>query len=61
MAWDCATPEVRDQLVAKLKMAGLNMGGSGDVSIRMRPMLVFGHKHASTFIGLLEETLKKMP
>lgn len=42
IAWD--SPK-RDQLVAKAKTVGLNIGGSGPNAVRLRPMLVFQKHH----------------
>jgi 4-aminobutyrate aminotransferase/(S)-3-amino-2-methylpropionate transaminase len=42
IAWD--TPK-RDELVAKAKSFGVNIGGSGPSAVRLRPMLVFQKHH----------------
>jgi len=36
----------RDELVQKLREKGVNTGGSGEKSLRLRPMLIFLPKHA---------------
>lgn len=42
LAWD--SPR-RDEVVKLAKARGVNMGGSGDATIRLRPMLVFEERH----------------
>ena len=39
---------------------GLNMGGCGDQSIRLRPTLLFEKEHADIFLGILESVLNKL-
>jgi 4-aminobutyrate aminotransferase/(S)-3-amino-2-methylpropionate transaminase len=48
----------RDSLLAKLRQSGVNCGGCGERSIRLRPALVFQPKHAHIFIDKLEAILK---
>ena len=48
----------RDGIVAKLRVAGVNCGGCGERSIRLRPALVFQPKHAEIFLEKLETVLK---
>lgn len=42
IAWDCPR---REEVLALAKSRGVNMGGSGDAAIRLRPMLVFEKHH----------------
>ena len=42
IAWD--TPK-RDQFVGKAKSVGVNIGGSGQSAVRLRPMLIFQNHH----------------
>lgn len=60
IAWDCASAEMRDQFVAKMRLKGVNMGGCGDRAVRLRPMLVFEQKHADLLLERIEETLKEL-
>lgn len=60
MAFDCVDSATRDKLVYELRQVGLNMGGSGDVSVRLRPMLVLEKKHCDIFLDRLEKVIKKM-
>ncbi|KAI1358955.1 4-aminobutyrate aminotransferase [Xylaria arbuscula] len=55
IAWD--SPR-RDEVVRLGKQKGLNMGGSGTTSIRLRPMLIFEKQHADIFLEILESILK---
>lgn len=42
LAWD--SPR-RDAIIKEAKARGVNMGGSGDSTIRLRPMLIFEERH----------------
>jgi 4-aminobutyrate aminotransferase/(S)-3-amino-2-methylpropionate transaminase len=55
IAWD--TPK-RDQLVAKAKSFGINIGGSGASAVRLRPMLVFQKHHADILLEKLEQIIQ---
>uniref|UniRef100_A0A1X7VFH5 Uncharacterized protein n=1 Tax=Amphimedon queenslandica TaxID=400682 RepID=A0A1X7VFH5_AMPQE len=50
----------RDEVVARLKVKGINSGPCGMHSIRMRPALIFQPKHAEMFLSSLEAVLKEM-
>lgn len=52
--------EARDKAVGKLKMKGVQSGGCGEISIRLRPALVFEEKHAHLFLEKFRETIKEM-
>lgn len=60
IAFDCETPAARDQFVAGMRNAGVNMGGCGERAVRLRPMLVFEKKHADVFLSKMEDTLKTL-
>ena len=59
-AFDSDSAEKRDQIVAKLKAEGVQSGGCGDQSIRLRPSLVFEPYHADLFLERLEKVLKQL-
>lgn len=44
IAWDAPR---REEVLALAKAKGVNMGGSGDAAIRLRPMLVFQKNHGN--------------
>lgn len=58
IAWDCENPTQRNELLLKLRGAGVNIGGCGDHSIRLRPTLVFENKHADLLLEALEFAFK---
>lgn len=60
IAWDCESPATRNELLSKMRAAGVNIGGCGDQSVRLRPTLVFEDKHADLFVEALEATLKSV-
>lgn len=57
IAWDCRDGAARQSLLLKLRNKGINIGGCGDHSIRLRPPLVFEKSHADIFIDILESAL----
>eukprot|EP00823_Brevimastigomonas_motovehiculus_P006177 TRINITY_DN49_c0_g1_i1.p1 TRINITY_DN49_c0_g1~~TRINITY_DN49_c0_g1_i1.p1 ORF type:complete len:487 (-),score=132.17 TRINITY_DN49_c0_g1_i1:175-1635(-) len=59
-AFDFKDAGTRDKFVALMKTHGVECGGCGNVSLRLRPMLVFGPKHASIYLNAMEATLKQL-
>ncbi|KAF8246508.1 aminotransferase class-III [Wilcoxina mikolae CBS 423.85] len=55
IAWDSPS---RDEFLKKMKGVGVNIGGSGDSAVRLRPMLIFQKKHASILMEKIEEVFK---
>ncbi|KAK3704067.1 4-aminobutyrate transaminase [Vermiconidia calcicola] len=55
IAWD--SPR-RDEVLKKAKGVGINIGGSGERAVRLRPMLIFQRKHADILIDGLEKIFK---
>jgi 4-aminobutyrate aminotransferase / (S)-3-amino-2-methylpropionate transaminase len=51
IAWD--SPR-RDEVLRKAKGVGINIGGSGERAVRLRPMLIFQKRHADIFLGGME-------
>ncbi|KNG51086.1 4-aminobutyrate aminotransferase [Stemphylium lycopersici] len=45
----------RDQVLAKAKAHGVNIGGSGERAVRLRPMLIFQKHHADLLLERLEK------
>ncbi|KAK9245435.1 aminotransferase class-III-domain-containing protein [Lipomyces tetrasporus] len=58
IAWDATDSQTRNMLLKDMKGAGINIGGCGTHSVRMRPGLVFEKKHADVFLDALEYVLK---
>eukprot|EP00735_Rhodelphis_limneticus_P009644 TRINITY_DN2840_c1_g1::TRINITY_DN2840_c1_g1_i1::g.6129::m.6129 TRINITY_DN2840_c1_g1::TRINITY_DN2840_c1_g1_i1::g.6129 ORF type:complete len:498 (+),score=118.73,sp/Q55FI1/GABT_DICDI/53.80/0.0,Aminotran_3/PF00202.16/2.5e-88 TRINITY_DN2840_c1_g1_i1:43-1536(+) len=59
-AIDGRTPEIRDKIVNILRQRGVESGGSGDQTLRLRPSLVFKPKHAAQFLDILDGSLKSL-
>ncbi|KAJ1679757.1 hypothetical protein EV182_001389 [Spiromyces aspiralis] len=59
-AIDCPTTELRNELVSLLRNEGINMGGSGERTIRFRPMLTLEKKHVNVFLTRFESVLNKL-
>jgi 4-aminobutyrate aminotransferase / (S)-3-amino-2-methylpropionate transaminase len=57
IAWNETSPAARDKFLVDMKKYGVNMGSTGDMSVRLRPMLIFGKKHADILLERLESCL----
>ncbi|ODH21784.1 4-aminobutyrate aminotransferase [Paracoccidioides brasiliensis] len=55
IAWD--SPQ-RDAFLKKGKSVGINIGGSGERAVRLRPMLIFQKHHADILLESLEKIVK---
>jgi 4-aminobutyrate aminotransferase/(S)-3-amino-2-methylpropionate transaminase len=60
IAWDCADADLRNKILLACRERGVNLGGCGDYSVRLRPTLVFEKKHADVFLNILEDVLAKV-
>ncbi|XP_069691045.1 4-aminobutyrate aminotransferase, mitochondrial [Periplaneta americana] len=59
LAVSCPSTKLRDDLVARLKKKGVQTGGCGELSIRLRPALIFTPKHADIFLDRFQQVLKE--
>ena len=48
----------RDEFLKKAKSVGINIGGSGERAVRLRPMLVFQQHHADILLDAMEKIVK---
>ena len=48
----------RDAFLKKAKSFGINIGGSGERAVRLRPMLIFQHHHADILLDAMEKIIK---
>ncbi|KAK6502522.1 hypothetical protein TWF506_003103 [Arthrobotrys conoides] len=55
IAWD--SPQ-RDAFLKKMKTVGVNIGGSGESAVRLRPMLIFQKHHADILLESIEKIIK---
>ncbi|ORY31968.1 4-aminobutyrate transaminase [Naematelia encephala] len=60
IAWDMPSPEKRDAFLIKMRQNGVNMAGCGDAAVRLRPMLVFEHKHAEIMLETAQQVLAEI-
>merc|ERR1719431_1870252 len=60
LAYDCPNTATRDALVHWMRNNGVQTGGGGDLSIRMRPALIFQPHHAELFLEKFEEGVKNL-
>jgi 4-aminobutyrate aminotransferase/(S)-3-amino-2-methylpropionate transaminase len=59
-AIDVKDSGMRDRLLHSLRQKGLEMGGSGDRSVRFRPALVFSPRHAAEALSIWEDALRSL-
>lgn len=50
----------RNEFLAKAKQMGVNVGGSGDTAVRLRPMLIFQETHADILLEVFEKIAKDL-
>jgi len=60
IAFDGASPEMRDELANALRNNGVLVGTNGAQSIRFRPSLNFGISHTREFQRVFTETLRQL-
>jgi len=48
----------RDEVLKNAKKVGINIGGSGERAVRLRPMLIFQKHHADIFLEALEKVFQ---
>ncbi|KAJ1839778.1 4-aminobutyrate transaminase, partial [Coemansia sp. RSA 486] len=60
LAFDCPSTEMRTELLHLMRMEGVNMGGSGETTVRFRPMLTLSKSHVNVFLTRFESVLNKM-
>jgi 4-aminobutyrate aminotransferase/(S)-3-amino-2-methylpropionate transaminase len=48
----------RDEILKNAKKVGVNIGGSGERAVRLRPMLIFQKHHADIFLDALEKVFQ---
>jgi 4-aminobutyrate aminotransferase/(S)-3-amino-2-methylpropionate transaminase len=48
----------RDEFLKKAKSVGVNIGGSGEKAVRLRPMLIFQKHHADILLEAMEKIVK---
>jgi len=48
----------RDEFLKKAKSMGVNIGGSGERAVRLRPMLIFQKHHADILLEAMEKIVK---
>jgi 4-aminobutyrate aminotransferase/(S)-3-amino-2-methylpropionate transaminase len=48
----------RDAFLKKAKTVGVNVGGSGESAVRLRPMLIFQEHHADLLLEAMEKIVK---
>ncbi|VDN32718.1 unnamed protein product [Cylicostephanus goldi] len=59
-AIDLPDAGIRDLFVTKAIDSGLHCGGCGEKSVRFRPALIYGKKHAEITFDILEKAVKQI-
>lgn len=57
VAFDLETPAKRDRFLNDMRQLGVNVGGCGDQTVRLRPMLVFQRRHADILLDTMRAAL----
>ncbi|OAD69213.1 hypothetical protein PHYBLDRAFT_188385 [Phycomyces blakesleeanus NRRL 1555(-)] len=57
IAFDLETPAKRDKFLIDMRQRGVNIGGCGERTVRLRPMLTFQPHHADILLDTMEATL----
>ncbi|XP_063238975.1 LOW QUALITY PROTEIN: 4-aminobutyrate aminotransferase, mitochondrial [Bacillus rossius redtenbacheri] len=57
LAVSCPSAALRDDLVSRLRQRGVQTGGCGELSIRLRPALIFQEHHAEIFLDIFRQVL----
>lgn len=57
IAFDLGSPQDRDSFLAAARQNGVNVGGCGKQSVRLRPGLLFEEKHADIFLDVVRKIL----
>lgn len=60
LAINCTSTKIRDDILQKLKNKGVQAGGCGDFTIRLRPALIFQEKHANMFLDRFRQVMKEL-
>lgn len=59
-AIDVKNAETRDKILHGLKQRGINLGGCGDHTIRIRPSLTFTPHHANIMLDNIDVVMTEM-
>jgi len=59
-AYDIVNVDKRTQLVSKMRNSGVEMGVSGERSVRLRPHLIFAEHHVNIYLNRLENAFKSL-
>lgn len=60
LSWDMKDTAQRDMFVNKMKLKGVLMGGCGERTVRLRPMLTFGEAQMGVLGEAIRETLGEL-
>ncbi|BEI81816.1 hypothetical protein CcaverHIS002_0209760 [Cutaneotrichosporon cavernicola] len=59
-AFDFPSAAVRDAFVGKMRANGVQIGGCGDMSVRLRPTLTFSEPHVNVLVETMDKVLKEI-
>ncbi|EIW67195.1 hypothetical protein TREMEDRAFT_72189 [Tremella mesenterica DSM 1558] len=60
LSWDMPDTSIRDKFLLLVRQRGVHMGGCGEKTVRLRPMLVFGEEEVIVLADVVEGVLKMM-
>ncbi|ORX46335.1 4-aminobutyrate aminotransferase [Hesseltinella vesiculosa] len=59
IAFDMPTTAARDKFLVNMRQNGVNIGGCGDRTVRLRPMLTFQQQHADIMLNTMDAVLQQ--
>lgn len=59
-AFDLPDAGTRDRLLHMVRQRGLEMGGSGETSVRFRPALILAERHVDLCLSILRDALAEL-
>lgn len=60
MAFDVASEKMKGEFLSSIKQRGVFMAGAQGNTIRLRPSLIFGRKHAEITLEAIDQTLSEL-
>lgn len=57
IAFDLENPAQRDKFLLDMRQLGVNVGGCGEKTVRLRPMLTFQKHHADILLDTMDKAL----
>jgi len=59
-AFDCSSPAIREKMIGEMRKEGVHLGVCGELTVRLRPTLVFDTVHLEMFLSKLDVVVKRL-